>query len=258
VTSNTPTLTNTQTQTDDQQPLTVLARQLMWSGSTINHLASTASPNELEFLTQAMTTEIRHREETRRTRLAKKAGFPTWKTFTDYQWDQITLPPGLTTQDITDTRFIKDHTNIVCYGPVGTGKTHLAIACGLAATNHGIPVRFTTVADLVLKLAEHATHGTLDRYLKDLGRAQLLILDEFGYVPIDKNAARLLFQIIADAYETRSLLITTNVPFSAWGGILADDQLAAALIDRVAHHGHLATFTGTSYRMRHALMRQQT
>ncbi|MDR2897083.1 MAG: IS21-like element helper ATPase IstB [Propionibacteriaceae bacterium] len=238
--------------------LATLARQLMWSHQTIDELTSSATSDQLEFLTQAMTSETRHRDETRRARLAKKAGFPTWKTFTGYQWDQIKLPPGLTQDDITETRFIPDHTNIVCYGPVGTGKTHLAIACGIAATSHGIPVRFTTVADLVLRLAEHATQGSLDRYLKDLNRAQLLILDEFGYVPIDKNAARLLFQIIADAYETRSLLITTNVPFSAWGGILADDQLAAALIDRVAHHGHLATFTGDSYRMRHALMRQQT
>ena len=76
-------------------------------------------------------------------------------------------------------------------------------------------------------------------------------------MPIDRDAARLLFQIVSDAYETRSLIITTNVPFSNWGGVLTDDQLAAAMIDRIAHHGHLITFEGDSWRMRHALMKQQ-
>ena len=88
-------------------------------------------------------------------------------------------------------------------------------------------------------------------------KSDLIILDEFGYVPIDRDGARLLFQIISDSYETRSIIITTNVEFSRWGTVLTDDQMAAAIIDRIAHHGHLLVFEGESYRMKHALMRQQ-
>jgi hypothetical protein len=92
--------------------------------------------------------------------------------------------------------------------------------------------------------------------VNSLLKHQLIILDEFGYIPIDQNAARLLYQIVSECYETRSLIITTNVPFSRWGTILTDDQMAAAMIDRIAHHGHLINFTGSSYRMRNALMRE--
>jgi DNA replication protein DnaC len=128
----------------------------------------------------------------------------------------------------------------------------------MAACQRGIPVRFHTCSDLLVRLLEAQNTGTLDKYTRQLARARLLILDEFGYIPIDRAAARLLFNVVASCYEARSLVITTNTPFSNWGAVLTDDQMAAALIDRVAHHGHLVVFDGDSYRMRHALMRQDT
>ena len=98
--------------------------------------------------------------------------------------------------------------------------------------------------------------NTLERLLRDLRSLDLLILDEWGYVPVDKDGSHLLFRVISDSYESKSLILTTNMEFSKWGGIFTDDQMAAAMIDRLVHHGHLLIFEGKSHRMEHALMRQ--
>ena len=122
--------------------------------------------------------------------------------------------------------------------------------------NLGYKTKFYTVTELVLKLAESRKNGTLERLLRDLRSLDLLILDEWGYVPVDKDGSQLLFRVISDSYESKSLILTTNLEFSKWGGIFTDDQMAAAMIDRLVHHGHLLIFEGKSYRMEHALMRQ--
>ena len=116
--------------------------------------------------------------------------------------------------------------------------------------------RFYTVTELVLKLAEARKNGTLERLRNDLNGLDLLILDEWGYVPVDRDGSQLLFRVISDSYESKSLLLTTNLEFSKWGGSFTDDQMAAAMIDRLVHHGHLILFEGNSYRMEHALMKQ--
>lgn len=233
------------------------ARALMWSGATIDTLKRGNTEEQLDFLSQAMAAELSNREQARKTRLTRRAGFPAPKTLDGYDWAGVKLPPTIDQATLMNAGFVANQENLVCYGPVGTGKTHLAIGVGHSAISQGMAVKFTTVSQLVNRLAEAKTAGTLDKTTKDLARFDLLILDEYGYVPIDRDAARLLFQIISDAYETRSLIITTNVPFSNWGAVLTDDQLAAAMIDRIAHHGHLIVFDSDSWRMRHALMKQQ-
>ena len=112
------------------------------------------------------------------------------------------------------------------------------------------------MTQLVLKLAEARKNGTLERLVRELQGLDLLILDEWGYVPVDKEGSQLLFRVISDSYESKSLILTTNLEFSKWGSIFTDDQMAAAMIDRLVHHGHLLLFEGRSYRMEHALMRQ--
>ena len=112
------------------------------------------------------------------------------------------------------------------------GKTHLSIAVGTACVNAGKAVRFFTCAQLVLLLARAAREGRLERLTAELERCDLLILDEFGYVPIDVEGARLLFQVMSACYERRSMILTTNIEFSKWGIVLGDDKLASALIDR--------------------------
>ena len=135
--------------------------------------------------------------------------------------------------------------------------SHLATALGVHACEQGYAVRFFTVTDLVLRLSEARRAGTLERLQQDLQRADLLVLDEWGYVPVDRDGSQLLFRVIADSYETRSLILTTNLEFSKWGSLFTDDQMAAAMIDRLAHHGHLLLFDGESYRMTHALMKER-
>lgn len=144
--------------------------------------------------------------------------------------------------------------DLVFYGQTGRGKTHMATALGIAATSAGYPVRFWQTAQLVLQLGKAKREGALDRLLADVAKARLLVLDEFGYVPFDVDGARLLYQVISDSYERRSVIFTTNVEFSRWGTVFADDKLAAAIVDRVVHHGRLVEFGGPSHRLEESLM----
>ena len=132
----------------------------------------------------------------------------------------------------------------------------MAIAVGVNACMKGYKVRFYTVTELVLKLAEARKNGTLERLRSELNSLDLLILDEWGYVPVDRDGSQLLFRVISDSYESKSLLLTTNLEFSKWGSIFTDNQMTAAMLDRLVHHGHLILFEGNSYRMEHALMKQ--
>ena len=173
-----------------------------------------------------------------------------------YEYRCVKLPPALSREELENVGFIKDKNNLVLYGPVGIGKTHMAIAAGVSACMKGYKVRFYTVTELVLKLAEARKNGILERLRSELNGLDLLILDEWGYVPVDRDGSQLLFRVISDSYESKSLLLTTNLEFSKWGSIFTDNQMAAAMIDRLVHHGHLILFEGNSYRMEHALMKQ--
>jgi DNA replication protein DnaC len=231
-----------------------LVKPLMWSAASIDKTCETADQSQIDFLATAIRNEVTCRSESRKARYRRQAGFPVVKSFTGYDWDHLSLPPALTRADIESCQFVTRGANLVLLGPVGTGKTHLAPAIVHAACQVDIPVKYFTVSDLVLRLGEAQRSGTLDKTLATISKAHILILDEFGYVPIDRDAARLVFKLVSDAYETRSVIITTNQAFSHWGAVLTDDQMAAAMIDRIAHHGHLVTFTGQSWRMTHALM----
>ena len=120
----------------------------------------------------------------------------------------------------------------------------------------GLKTKFFSVTELVLKLAEARKQGTLEKLVKDLQKQDLLILDEWGYVPVDRDGSQMLFRIVSDSYERKSLILTTNLEFSKWGSVFTDEQMAAAMIDRLAVVGHLLMAGGRSYRMKHALMRQ--
>jgi len=139
---------------------------------------------------------------------------------------------------------------------VGTGKTHLATAIGVEACRKGYNVKFFRTAALVNRLVEARKGGELSGLLKQLTKADLLICDEWGYVPVDREGAQLLFQVISDCYEQRSIIITTNLEFSRWMSVFYDEQMTAAIIDRLIHHCYLLIFDGQSYRMKQSLMRQ--
>lgn len=241
---------------ETRQEIAGYCRQLMLSRQVIQLCEQEATPKQEEFLCRILSEEIASRERSRKSRLLGRAGFPVLKGFDGYDFSSVRFPPALSREELLTCRFIQEKKNLVLYGPVGIGKTHLAISLGMKACEMSLRVKFHTVTELVLKLAEARKTGTLERLVRELKQLDLLILDEWGYVPVDKDGSQLLFRVVADSYESKSLILTTNMEFSKWGGIFTDEQMAAAMIDRLVHHGHLIMFEGKSYRMTHALMRQ--
>lgn len=210
-----------------------------------------------DFLAQLLKLEIDHRELTRKNRNLKAPGFDVVKTFEGYDFNDIQIPSSVTIESLKTGTFIDKLENLILYGPVGTGKSHLATAIGVAACSKGKRVKFFRTASLVNQLSEAKANGELKRFMKNIEKADLLICDEWGYVPFEKEGSQLLFQIISECYEKRSVIITTNLEFSKWNGIFYDEKLTSAIIDRLVHHSHLLIFNGPSYRLTHSTMNSQ-
>lgn len=214
-----------------------------------------ANPSQVAFLDTYLQAEADSRKRSSIRRLTAAAHLPTHKTLTGYDWNRVTLPEGVTPQTLQNLDFLTGHEDLICYGDVGCGKTHLATALIRQACQNGIRARFTTAHDLVMTLRKAKNEGRLDKELQAHTKFQLLAIDELGYLPIDPDGARLLYQVIANSYEKSSLIITTNIEFSRWGTIFGDDNIAAAIIDRLVHHGRLLRHKGDSWRITHALLK---
>lgn len=212
-------------------------------------------PKQREFLYELLMAEQSSRTESRRARLLRAAKLPAVKTLDGYDFTAITFPTDYGREQLVDLDFLNHAQDLILFGDVGTGKTHLATALAVAACRRGIPAKFFTTAALVMQLRRAKDEGRLDKELASIAKNQLLVIDEFGYLPIDDEGARLLFQVIADGYEKRSLVITTNLEFKRWGMVFGDENMAAAVIDRLVHHGRLLQFRGQSYRVKNALMK---
>ena len=215
----------------------------------------TADDTQRRFLYDLLVSERESRYHSRINRLMRAARFPSRKTFTGYDWSAITCPPDWGRKNLETLDFIDAHEDLVLYGDVGCGKTHLAIALGHAACLQGIPVRFHTAASLIGVLRHTQENHRLERELATIAKTGLIIIDELGYLLIDQQGARLLYQVIANAYENQSIIYTSNLEFSRWGTALGDTPMAAAIIDRTVHHGRILRFEGTSYRVTHATMK---
>ena len=198
--------------------------------------------------------EQRNRAANKHSKLMRKAKFPAVMGLDGYDFSKVVFPEGYTERDIRSLRFIDRRQDFVFYGPTGRGKTHLATALGLSAVDAGKEVRFFNVASLVMHMARLKADGKLEPFMNDLEKPSLVILDEFGYVPIDVEGARLLYQVVSRCHEKRSVIITTNMEFGKWGAVLGDDKMAAALVDRLVYHGRMVEFTGASHRVENALM----
>lgn len=210
-----------------------------------------------QYVKELLELELRERETNRINRMVKTAGFQVIKTLDEFVWNQnIQLPAGLTKEYMAELGFLRAKENLVFLGSVGTGKTHLATAIALEACRQGHPVRFFTAAALANLLLERNNKGTLNSFLGALRKADLLVIDEIGFVPLHKDAAELLFQVISDCYERKSLIITSNLEFSQWNTVFGDNRLTAALIDRLIHHSHILVFSGESYRLTQSMHRQ--
>ena len=219
---------------------------------------SVEDSNKEEWLLKLLIHEVEAKEERRIQRLIKQAKFSSRKTLEMFEWhNQILVQDDQTKEQLTSLDFIQHNQNVVCIGAPGTGKTHLASALGYKACQEGIETRFWRVSDLVIELEKAWKENQLERFKKKFNRVQLIILDEMGYVPFNKNGSELLFQLISDWYETKSIIITSNLEFSSWNKVFIDPRLTSALVDRLIHHAHILTFTGESYRLKNALSKTE-
>jgi DNA replication protein DnaC len=184
-------------------------------------------------------------------RRLRHSHLPPRKTLQEYDF---TFPKRIPKQAILrlfDGDFVAQQGCAVFLGPTGTGKSHLVNALGYTACEKGISVRFTRVMDMINVLTTAQINGTLEKALKQYVAPRLLLLDELGYLPIDKRGADLLFQVVAARYESGSIVVTTNRAFRDWGAIFdVDNTLATAMIDRLMHHGEAIVIRGNGYRMK--------
>lgn len=202
-----------------------------------------------EYLAAVLSVEASARQASGAQARIKRAGFPHIKTIEDFDF---MVQPAIDRAKIArleTSAWIAQGCNVIFLGPPGTGKTHLAIGLGVIAARHGHRVLFDTAAGWVQQLTHAHSTGSLPKLLAKLGRYDLIIVDEVGYIPIEAEAANLFFQLVSTRYEKASLIMTSNLPFSRWGECFGDATIAAAMIDRIVHHAEIFTQKGNSYRI---------
>ena len=217
-----------------------------------NHmrLAQAKSLTYLEFVHGLVGEEIAERKASNLRRRLKSAAFPVKKSMEAFDFNfQPTLSREKVHQ-LSDCRWVANAENIILAGHSGTGKTHLAIALGLKAVESGYRAYFTTVADLLDQANVAMATGRLKTLENKLFKQDVLILDELGYLKVDRAQGNFLFKIISKAYEQFSLIITTNKDFSGWAEIFVDQVQVAAMLDRLLHHSQILNIKGESYRIR--------
>src|SRR6266436_7262635 len=205
----------------------------------------------LEVLTTLIGMEQTVRQQRALERRLQQARLPKLKTLAEYDFNFPKRIPRAAIVRLFDCDFIQRHGCAVLIGPTGTGKSHLLTALGYTAVERGYSVRHTRVVDMINHLTAAQINGSLGKTLSSYVRPSLLLLDELGYLPIDKRGADLLFQVVAARYEAGSIVLTTNRIFREWGTLFdVDNTLATALIDRLMHHGEALVIKGDSYRMK--------
>lgn len=214
--------------------------------------AADTDASYVDFLERCLKAEQDERGSRSRAMLAKFAGFPAIKLIDDYDFKFAAGAPKKTVQTLQSMAFVERKENVIFLGPSGVGKTHLAIALGYLATQAGIKVRFITGADLVLQLEKAQQRGQLEQFMRrSLLGPSILIIDEVGYLPLQRNQANLFFQVIAKRYEQGSIILTSNLSFGEWDNTFAGNSaLTAAMLDRLLHHAHVVQIKGDSYRLK--------
>ena len=213
--------------------------------------AARKQSSTLDVLAALIGEEVAVRRQRALERRLHHARLPKPKTLQEYDFDFPKRIPKQAILRLFDCDFVTQHGCGIFIGPTGTGKSHLLAALGYTACEKGITVRFTRVVDMINVLTTAQINGTLEQKLRQYTTPQLLLLDELGYLPIDKRGADLLFQVVAAGYECGSIVISTNRAFRDWGAIFdVDNTLATAMIDRLMHHGEAILIQGDSYRTR--------
>lgn len=210
------------------------------------------------YLARLTELELIDRERRLVERRIKQAGFPTVKQLESFDFKAI---PGLNKMlvlELARSEYVSRRENVILLGPSGVGKTHIALALGLAACQKGVSVRFVTASQMVHELIEARDEKRLLRLQAQLARLGLLIVDELGYVPLSQSGSELLFEVFSQRYERGATVVTSNLPFQEWTTVFASERLTGALLDRITHHVHILEMNAESYRLKQSRSRQRT
>lgn len=227
--------------------------QLAHVRDTLSAVLSEAAKAEwtyLDFLDQILRRELDAKQGKRVRMGLQIAHFPSVRTLDGFDFGVQPTADERLIQELAMGHFLAHGENVLMFGPPGVGKTHLAIGLGRKLVELGHTVRFTSATALLAILGKAESEGNLPEKLSEFSKPRLLIVDELGYLPFERRAAHLFFQLVNRRYEKGSLLVTTNQRVSEWGTMFGDEVLATAILDRLLHHSHTLMITGESYRLR--------
>ena len=213
--------------------------------------------DHVQFLARLVEMETIDRERRLVERRIRQARFPVVKQLESFDFKAIPSLNKMLVLDLARGDYIDRRENAILLGPSGVGKTHIALALGLAACQKGLAVRFTTASQMVHEMIEARDEKRLLRLQDQLARASLLIVDELGYVPLSQSGSELLFDVFSRRYENGATIVTSNLPFQEWTSVFASERLTGALLDRITHHVHILEMNGESYRLKQSRARRR-